>query len=246
MTPSGKVCPSHLRRWPTRGCSTHGRVLTGSKARPPLLLALDEIRNLAPLTSLPTLMAEGSGTGITAMPVLQSLAQTRDKWSDDQAGAIWDAGIIKVILVRTSNSRDLQGLATLIGERDEFTGSITLGDHGTRSNQRSMRCVPILPDRIRTLPFSTCVTLLRSAPPVVTDLHPWPVRTDTTQLQREEQLRQRLSVLRMLGAPRQTHRLSTASHVHHQRRAPHRGLLLARANHPGPAPGARWDGPSRV
>ena len=46
---------------------------------PPLLLALDEIGNLAPLPSLPTLMAEGGGTGITTMPVLQSLAQAREK-----------------------------------------------------------------------------------------------------------------------------------------------------------------------
>lgn len=37
---------------------------------PPLLLALDEIGNLALLPSLPTLMAEGGGTGITTMPVL--------------------------------------------------------------------------------------------------------------------------------------------------------------------------------
>ena len=58
---------------------------------PPLLLALDEIGNLAPLPSLPTLMAEGGGTGITTMPVLQSLAQAREKWSDNAAGAIWDA-----------------------------------------------------------------------------------------------------------------------------------------------------------
>ncbi len=51
----------------------------GARLDPPLLLALDEIGNLAPLPSLPTLMAEGGGTGITTMPVLQSLAQARDR-----------------------------------------------------------------------------------------------------------------------------------------------------------------------
>jgi hypothetical protein len=74
---------------------------------PPLLLALDEIGNLAPLPSLPTLMAEGGGTGITTMPVLQSLAQAREKWSENAAGAIWDASIVKIILGGASNSRDL-------------------------------------------------------------------------------------------------------------------------------------------
>lgn len=155
----------------------------GARLDPPLLLALDEIGNLSPLPSLPTLMAEGGGTGITCLPVLQSLAQAREKWGDNAAGAIWDASIVKIILGGASNSRDLQDLSSLIGERDEYTDSVTLGDHGTRSNQRSVRRVPILPpDRIRTLPFGTGVTLLRSAPPIVTDLRPWPTRPDSAQL----------------------------------------------------------------
>lgn len=156
---------------------------SGARLDPPLLFALDEIGNLAPLPSLPTLMAEGGGTGITTMPVLQSLAQARDKWSENKSAAIWDASIAKIILGGASNSRDLQDLSTLIGERDEFTDSVTLDDHGSRSNQRSIRRVPILPpDRIRTLPFGTGVILLRSAPPIITDLHPWPERSDGQQL----------------------------------------------------------------
>ena len=156
----------------------------GARLDPPLLLALDEIGNLAPLPSLPTLMAEGGGTGITTMPVLQSLAQAREKWSENQASAIWDASIVKIILGGASNSKDLQDLSTLIGERDEYTDSVTLGDHGTRSNQRSVRRIAIFPpDRLRRLPFGTAVTLLRAAPPIVTDLRAWPARGDAAQLQ---------------------------------------------------------------
>ena len=169
----------------------------GARLDPPLLLALDEIGNLAPLPSLPTLMAEGGGTGITTLPVLQSLAQARDKWSENQAGAIWDASIVKIILGGVSNSRDLQDLSTLIGERDEYTDSVTLGDQGTRSNQRSIRRVPILPpDRLRTLPFGTGVTLLRSAPPIVTDLRAWPTRPDSAQLKAD-----RADIERLLRRP---------------------------------------------
>ncbi|MBS1698871.1 MAG: type IV secretory system conjugative DNA transfer family protein [Actinobacteria bacterium] len=155
----------------------------GARLDPPMLLALDEIANLSPLPSLPTLMAEGGGTGITTMPVLQSLAQARDRWNENQANAIWDASIVKVILGGASNSRDLQDLSALVGERDEYTDSVTLGDHGTRSNQRSVRRVPIFPpDRIRRLPFGTGIVLLRSAPPIVTDLRPWTKRPDAGQL----------------------------------------------------------------
>ncbi len=151
---------------------------------PPLLLALDEIGNLAPLPSLPTLMAEGGGTGITTMPVLQSLAQAREKWSENAAGAIWDASIVKIVLGGASNSRDLQDLTTLIGERDEITDSTTIGDQGSRTAQRSIRRVSIMPpDVIRTLPFGTGLILLRAAPPIVAKLRAWTGRKNASELQ---------------------------------------------------------------
>ncbi len=151
----------------------------GARLDPPLLLALDEIGNLSPLPSLPVLMAEGGGTGITTMPILQSLAQARAKWGDHAASSIWDASIVKVILGGASATRDLQDLSALIGERDERTDSISVGGDGVRSMQRSTRRVPVMPpETIRTLPFGTGLVLLRSAPPLVTDLRPWTARRD--------------------------------------------------------------------
>jgi len=131
-------------------------------------------------------MAEGGGTGITTMPVLQSLSQARDKWGDHAAGAIWDASIVKIILGGTSSTRDLQDLSHLIGERDEPTDTTTIGDHGTRTLQRSIRRIPVMPpETIRTLPFGTALILLRAAPPLVTTLRPWSHRTDAAQLRHQ-------------------------------------------------------------
>jgi type IV secretion system protein VirD4 len=161
----------------------------GARLDPPLLLALDEIGNLAPLPSLPTLIAEGGGTGITTMPVLQSMAQARVKWGNDAAGAIWDASIVKIILGGGSNSRDLQDLSALIGDRDDTTDSTSIDAYGGRSSQRSLRRVPIMaPDTLRTLPFGTGLTLLRTAPPIITDLRAWTNRpdADTLSAQRRE------------------------------------------------------------
>src|SRR5690606_40991047 len=74
-------------------------------------------------------------------------------------------------------------LTTLIGERDEVTDSTTVGDHGSRSAQRSIRRVPIMPpDTIRTLPFGTALVLLRSAPPIVTRMQTWTDRPDAKAL----------------------------------------------------------------
>lgn len=151
---------------------------SGGRLDPPLLLALDEIGNLAPLPSLPVLMAEGGGTGITTMPVLQSLSQARNKWGDHAASTIWDASIVKVLLGGASASRDLQELTILIGERDERSDTVTISDHGSRSLQRSTRRVAVLPpERIRMLPFGTGLILLRSAPPIVARLRAWTDRT---------------------------------------------------------------------
>jgi hypothetical protein len=44
------------------------------------------------------------------------------------------------------------------------------------------------PEVIRTLPFGTALVLLRSAPPLVTDLHPWTDRKEAEQL-REQRAR---------------------------------------------------------
>jgi type IV secretory pathway TraG/TraD family ATPase VirD4 len=151
----------------------------GARLDPPLCLALDEIGNLAPLPSLPTLMAEGGGTGITAMPVLQSLAQARDKWGHNAANAIWDAAIVKIILGGASNPTDLKDISTLIGDHDQTTISDTINEHGMASTQRSTRRIPVMPpEAIRTLPFGTGVILLRSTRPIITDLRPWPSRPD--------------------------------------------------------------------
>lgn len=155
----------------------------GARMDPPLLLALDEIGNLAPLPALPVLMSEGGGTGITTLPVLQSLAQAREKWGENNAMALWDSSIVKIILGGASNSKDLQDLSALIGERDEHTDSVTTDAYGAHSSQRSIRRVAIMPPEVlRTMPFGTGIVMLRSARPIVTNLRRWTARPDAGQL----------------------------------------------------------------
>jgi len=150
---------------------------------PPLLLALDEIGNLAPLPSLPSLMSEGGGSGITTLAVLQSLSQARDRWGEQAAGTLWDAAIAKIILGGGSNARDLTDLTQLIGERDDHTTAVSRGAYGEKSTSTAIRRVPVMDtSRLRTLPFGTAVLLLRTAPPIVLDLQPWTARRDSARL----------------------------------------------------------------
>ena len=63
----------------------------GGRLDPPLTLMLDEAANIAPLPSLPSLLSDGGGTGLTTLAVLQSLAQARARWGHEQARSMWDA-----------------------------------------------------------------------------------------------------------------------------------------------------------
>jgi type IV secretion system protein VirD4 len=156
---------------------------TGARLDPPLLLALDEIANLTPLPSLPSLMAEGGGTGITTLAVLQSLAQARHRWGEHAADTIWDAATVKVVLGGLAKMRDLEDVARLLGDVDEATQTVSRGRAGERSSSTSLRQMPVMPPSVlRTLPFGTGVLLLRHTRPLVLDLQGWPDRPDAGQL----------------------------------------------------------------
>jgi type IV secretory pathway TraG/TraD family ATPase VirD4 len=167
----------------TETARTRAARSAGARLDPPLLLALDEIANLTPLPSLPSLMAEGGGSGITTLAVLQSLAQARHRWGEHAADTLWDAATVKIALGGLAKLRDLDDIARLLGEYDEPTLSQSRGRAGERSTTTAVRQVPVMPPALlRTLPFGTAILLLRQARPVVVDLRPWTRRRDTRQL----------------------------------------------------------------
>jgi type IV secretory pathway TraG/TraD family ATPase VirD4 len=155
----------------------------GQRRDPPLALILDEAANY-PLPSLPSLMSEGGGSGITTMALLQSLAQARDPWGREAAQVIWDSAIVKIVLGGSSNADDLADLSRLIGEREVREWSETRhGSSKDRSVSSSTRYRPILePSELRRLPFGTGLLLLRSAPPITMKLRPWTARPDAAAL----------------------------------------------------------------
>jgi len=162
----------------------------GARLDPPLAVILDEAANY-PLPSLPTLMSEGGGSGITTVAVFQSLSQARDKWGREAAGSIWDAASAKIILGGSANADDLSDISKLIGEREYQTTSVTRGDQSTTTNT-STRTKPILaPSDIRRLRFGHGLLLLRSAQPIMLKLSPWTRRHDRKELQAARELFER-------------------------------------------------------
>ena len=140
---------------------------------PPLVLLLDEAANIAPIPSLPSLLADGGGSGITTVAVLQSLAQARGRWGESNAEAMWDAATIKVVLGGLAHAEDLQRISRLAGDVDELTETRTRGPGGT-SVAQSVRRLPALPiEKIRGLPVGRAIVLARRARPVEARLEPY-------------------------------------------------------------------------
>ncbi len=157
----------------------------GGRMEPPLSMILDEIANLCAVPSLPSLMADGGGSGISTLVVIQSLAQARDRWGEQAAAAMWDAATLRLILGGSAQPRDLQDLSAVCGDRDDEVRNWSRGTDGGRTWSTSTRRMPILPpDVLRTLPFGTGVLLARTAPPILLNLRPWTRRPDSVEIQR--------------------------------------------------------------
>ncbi len=167
----------------------------GQRLDPPLALVLDEAANY-PLPSLPSLMSEGGGSGITTITVLQSLSQARDRWGREAAGAIWDSAIVKIVLGGSGNADDLADISRLIGEKQttEWSQTVQQGQVGGSASS-STRWRPVLePSEIRRLPIGHGLLILRSAQTIMMKLRPWTSRPDAKSLALSRQAFEELGV----------------------------------------------------
>ena len=147
--------------------SAHGRL------DPPLLLLLDEAANIAPIPSLPNLLADGGGTGITTVAVLQSLAQARARWGDAGADSMWDAATTKIVFGGLAHADDLHRISRLAGDVDmpHVTHSRSSGGHSRSTSTQRQPALPL--ERIRCLPAGQALVLARRCPPTQVRLTPW-------------------------------------------------------------------------
>ena len=150
----------------------------GGRLDPPLTLMLDEAANIAPLPSLPSLLSDGGGTGLTTLAVLQSLAQARARWGHEQARSMWDAATVKIVLGGLADIDDLEDISRLAGEYDETSTTRTSSTTGG-SRSTSFRRARVLPvEELRTLPFGWALLLHRTLRPVRLQMTPWWSRPD--------------------------------------------------------------------
>ncbi|HVM66697.1 MAG TPA: TraM recognition domain-containing protein [Acidimicrobiales bacterium] len=106
-------------------------------AEPPLLLALDEVANIAPLPDLPSLVSEGGGQGVLTLACFQDLSQARRRWGPaaDGFGSLFGATLV---LPGIGDVRTLEALSVLCGSEDVWVRSES-ADARRRSRTWSMR-----------------------------------------------------------------------------------------------------------
>ena len=99
---------------------------TPAFTRPPVLLALDEVRNIAPLPELPEMISEGGGQGLVTLACLQDLSQARSRWPDRAEGLPSLFGTT-VVLPGIGDTRTLEALSLLAGEEEVLSRTLSAG-----------------------------------------------------------------------------------------------------------------------
>ncbi len=88
-----------------------------SRLSAPVLFALDEVANIAPLPDLPSLVTEGPGQGLLTIACLQDLSQARARWGPEADSFISIFGAT-VVLGGIADMKTLEALAALSGDRE--------------------------------------------------------------------------------------------------------------------------------
>ncbi len=91
-----------------------------------MLLALDEVANIAPIPDLPSMISEGGGQGLVTLACLQDLSQARHRWPDRADGFPSLFGTT-VVLPGIGDVRTLEALATLAGDEEIPTRTVSVG-----------------------------------------------------------------------------------------------------------------------
>ncbi len=89
----------------------------------PVLLALDEVANIAPLPDLPSIVTEGAGQGLLTLACLQDLSQARARWGRDAEGFLSIFGCT-LVFGGIADMPTLEALSQLAGDEEIPTRTV--------------------------------------------------------------------------------------------------------------------------
>jgi type IV secretion system protein VirD4 len=104
----------------------HARHAVAEEPHPPVLMALDEAANIAPLPDLPSIVSEGGGQGLTTLACFQDLSQAKQRWGQAADGFLSLFGTT-VVLPGIGDVGTLDALSVLAGDEEVGTRSLSSG-----------------------------------------------------------------------------------------------------------------------
>ncbi|GAA3952084.1 hypothetical protein Aau02nite_76780 [Amorphoplanes auranticolor] len=154
----------------------------GGRIEPCLYFIGDEIANIAPLPSLPSLMNEGGGSGIAVSIFAQNLHQLQERWGDKGGRAIADSASARLLIGGSTDVAGLRDAQALAGQVTEISSSHSWGG-GRASVNDNVRREPLLDlADLRTLPEGRALALVGNLPPVELRVPAWWERPDAGEL----------------------------------------------------------------
>ena len=136
-----------------------GQASPSGRLDPPLLMGLDEVTQICPV-SLPSWLSDSGGKGIQVCAVVHGEAQLTGRWGDHGRQVILDTSSVKVFLPGITDTTTLDAVAKLCGQA---SWKIRGQDHATRYDVAT-------PDMIRQLPAGFALLIRGGCAPVIARL----------------------------------------------------------------------------
>jgi type IV secretory pathway TraG/TraD family ATPase VirD4 len=137
---------------------------------PPLLLALDEVANIAPLDELPAWASMSAGAGIQVVTVLQDLGQAERIWGKESTRSLLANHPAKLILGGTTDLETLRWAQELAGETEVQRWRQTRGRGGRSASEDRERRPLLSLEEIRRIPKGAALLISESAPAAIVKL----------------------------------------------------------------------------
>ncbi len=141
---------------------------------PPLLLALDEVANIAPIPNLAEIYSVAGGSGITMLSILQTTAQAKKRWGTDGFQALWGATTVRIILGGVTDMETLKEMAALAGTRTETQVSYSTSDQGSSTSTSTVEKERMKPEDFYSLSPGEAMVVGKGQPPIKVKTGPAP------------------------------------------------------------------------
>jgi type IV secretion system protein VirD4 len=148
---------------------------TGRPIDPPLLLALDEAANIAPLPNLDEIASTGPGQGVQLLTILQNISQASDRWGRDRAETIIANHRARLFTSGIGDRATLDYLRQTLGEEEInriSTHRNTALATGSRTYSSEFRSLAA-PHRVRQADTNTALLIYGRLQPAWVNLRPW-------------------------------------------------------------------------